>query len=256
MPTPLSTSVRGSVGVPHHGALTDASALPARGPGFVRLRADDVRWGNPRLVAAITRAAARVAAEAPGGEPLVVGDLARRHGGRAPHHRSHRTGRDADLLFYTTTPDGRPRRSPGFVRFEPDGLAPTPDGGFVRLDVARVWLLVRALLLEPEAEIQWLFASRTLEGLLLEEARARAEPEPLVARAASVLRQPGDSAPHDDHLHLRIACTPEEEVAGCEGGGRRWRWLRAAPAPTKLEDAALLAALLSDAPAPGGAASF
>ena len=31
--------------------------------------------------------------------------------------------------------------------------------------------------------------------------------------------QPGDSLPHDDHFHLRVACSPEEAQAGCSGGG-------------------------------------
>jgi penicillin-insensitive murein endopeptidase len=59
----------------------------------------------------------------------------------------------------------------------------------------------------------------------------------LVWHAETVLMQPGDSLAHDDHIHMRIACTPEELVLGCEGGGPRWEWLPAAPAPGDDDEA-------------------
>jgi penicillin-insensitive murein endopeptidase len=30
---------------------------------------------------------------------------------------------------------------------------------------------------------------------------------------------------HDDHIHVRTACSPEEEVAGCQNIGPRRPWL-------------------------------
>ena len=73
----------------------------------------------------------------------MIGDLSKRLGGQIAGHRSHRTGRDVDLLFYAETPGGESVTSPGFVKFGPDGLAlfPSDRGGtrFIRLDVAREW---------------------------------------------------------------------------------------------------------------------
>jgi penicillin-insensitive murein endopeptidase len=46
-----------------------------------------------------------------------------------------------------------------------------------------------------------------------------------VLKAEQLLHQPRDSANHDDHIHLRIACTAEEKIAGCSGGGPAWPWL-------------------------------
>lgn len=237
VPSPLAPGLRGSVGVPHHGVLTHGVALPAKGEGFVRLRTDDVKWGNPRLVRLLESAAATVK-RARGGPPLVVADLAKRGGGKTPHHRSHRTGRDVDLLLFTLTPQGAPKKSPGFVRIGADGLGKA-DGAYVRFDVPRTWSLVKALLEAPEAHVQWIFVARWLEALVIEYARARGEDEELVWMAESVLLQPGDSAPHDDHLHLRIACTPDEAVAGCEGGGPYWPWLPPVPRLGPLRDAEL-----------------
>lgn len=259
-PSPLAPSQRGSIGVPHRGVLTQAASLPKRGEGFERLRDNGRNWGNPRLVSAIEQAAAAVARQRPGGAPLVVGDLSERFGGESSGHRSHRTGRDADLLFYVTTPGGRPLTSPGFVRIGPDGLAAVDEGKhpFVRIDLEREWLLVRALVESPQANVQWLFAARWLEGLVIEYARARGEDPELVWQAENVLLQPGDSAAHDDHLHLRIACTTDEAVAGCVGGGPRWPWLAPAPTLEPISDEELGRAIADDllpgAPRAAGAA--
>ena len=230
-PTPLAPGLRGSVGVPHHGVLTDGQELPVRGPGYVRYRARSPHyWGNPRLVAMLQAAAAVVADAHPGGAPLVVGDISARHGGKIPHHRSHRTGRDADLLFYTMTPAGAPVRNPGFLRFDGDLLARLDtQGSFLRLDMERTWALVRELLVASRGDVQWLFVSREIEALLIDYARARGEDPELVWHAETVLLQPGDSSAHDDHFHLRIACRPDEAVAGCEGGGPYWEWLPVLP---------------------------
>jgi penicillin-insensitive murein DD-endopeptidase len=77
-PTPLAPAILGSVGVPHHGVLTNAVELHRAGVGYALLRDNGVRWGNPRLVRAIEDAASIVARARPGGAPLIVGDLSAR----------------------------------------------------------------------------------------------------------------------------------------------------------------------------------
>ena len=128
-PTPLAPGLEGTVGVPNRGVLTEAEELPITGPGFRRFRPlSNHYFGRPRLVQALKQAAESVQRQAPGGAPLVIGDLSAKTGGRIPGHDSHRTGRDVDLLFLVTTPEGVPVPSPGFVRFEADGLAFVPHG--------------------------------------------------------------------------------------------------------------------------------
>lgn len=245
-PSPLTPAIHGSIGVPHEGMISNAVALPRKGDGYALLRNNGRNWGNPRLVAAIASAAKAVARERPGGARLMVGDLSARFGGRASGHRSHRTGRDADLLIYLLTPEGRSIASPGFVRFGPDGLGEIEKGRFARVDLAREWQLVKALVTSREANVQWLFFARWLEALVIEYARARGEDPELVWYAESVLLQPGDSAAHDDHLHLRVACTPDEAVAGCLGGGPYWPWLPALPQLASPPDAELFRAVIGD----------
>lgn len=241
-PTPLAPGLRGSVGVPNGGVLTDAEELPVRGQGFVRYRPQSSHYfARPRLVRALEAAAARVAEEAPGGAPLYIGDLSAKTGGRIPGHDSHRSGRDVDLLFLVTTPSGIPVPSPGFVKFGSDGLAlPQGSKDYVRLDIDREWLLLRALLTSPEIGVQFMFVCHEIEALLIDHARALGEPDELVARAETVMLQPSDSLRHDDHVHLRIACSVEEAVSGCSGGGPRWQWLPPYAPPLALEPQDLL----------------
>jgi hypothetical protein len=65
-----------------------------------------------------------------------------------------------------------------------------------------------------------------------------------VWHAETVMLQPKDSLPHDDHLHLRTACLPDEAVLGCEGGGPYWPWLPPLPGTPPPDTDEDLAALL------------
>ena len=223
-PTPLNPAYRGSIGLPHAGMLTDAAELARDRHDLRWLRPNDRHFGLPRFTATLERAASRVAVQRTG-SVLWVGDLSARRGGRISGHASHRTGRDADLLLYMTTLDGVPVASPGFVPIEPDGLGfDAKTGRYLRFDVEREWLLVKALVEDNDARIQWIFVSEVLEALLIQWARARGETPETVWRAHEVMLQPRVSAPHDDHLHVRTSCTTEETVSGCEPSGPSRPW--------------------------------
>ena len=237
-PSPLAPHLRGGIGMPHRGILTEPAALPRTGPGFVWLRDDERHFGVPRFVHAIERAAERVATERPGAR-LAVGDLSLRSGGRLLPHLSHRTGRDADLLLYMTTLDGAPVDSPGFIHVEADGLAwDEAHHRFLRFDVEREWLLVKALLTDDDARIQWAFASRTVEALLIDWAQARGESGEIMLRAQEALLQPVPGGVHDDHIHIRTQCAPDEVLAGCEPTGPTRHWIAMSTAAPALAAAA------------------
>jgi penicillin-insensitive murein endopeptidase len=215
--------------------LAHGAALPDVGVGFARLRKDERRFGTRRLVDAIERAAGVVARERPG-SVLVIGDLSAARGGRLLPHLSHRNGRDADLLLYVSTSDGAMVTSPGFVHFGPDGLAWDPEHHrYLRFDVAREWLLVKTLVEDDDARVQWIFLNHALEPMLIAWARAKGEPPETIRRAEEVLLEPHPGGVHDDHTHVRVACDDGEVQAGCEPNGpeRAW-WVRAeslAPPP-------------------------
>jgi penicillin-insensitive murein endopeptidase len=225
IPSSVGPAVSGSIGLPHSGFLTDARELAREGKGYRWKSSADHHWGLPRMVALIEDAASTVASARPGSAPLTVGDISARGGGALfPKHRSHRTGRDVDLLFFVTTLDGVALPNQSFVKVGPDGLGVGEGGRFVRFDIDREWLLVRGLVDSKKAHVQWIFISRVLEALLIEHAIALGEPLSLIARTEQIMQQPGDSLPHDDHIHVRIACAPEEYATGCDGGPR-WPWI-------------------------------
>jgi penicillin-insensitive murein endopeptidase len=225
-PSPLAPHWAGSVGLPHRGVLTKATELPAEGNGYRVLASNERHFGTPRFVAAIERAAAKVNRERPG-STLTVGDLSAKNGGKISSHSSHRSGRDADLLLYMTTLEGAPLTSTSFVHVGNDGLAfDETEKRFLRFDVEREWLLVKALVEDPEARVQWLFVSKPVEAMLIDWARARGESGDTVVRAMDMLLQPGPPAQsHDDHVHVRVACDPDEIAAGCEPTGPVRPWM-------------------------------
>lgn len=225
-PSPLAPEWRGSIGTPSHGVLTEGMELRPDASGLRWLRRDERHWAAPRFARAIERAASEVARQKPG-NALYVGDLSTRTGGGPfSPHLSHRSGIDADLLFYVTTLEGAPVDSPGFVHFGSDGLARDESHGrWLRLDVAREWLLVKALVEDPEARVQWIFVSDVVQAMLVEWALARGDSAETIRRAQAVMIQPGHGGVHDDHIHVRTACTPDEMVAGCQPSGPRRPWL-------------------------------
>lgn len=239
-----------SLGTTSDGWLDEGVPLADEGHGFVRARrGESTRFGVPRLVAALERAAASVETSFGAGSPLLIGDIGAPWGGHHLRHRSHRAGRDVDILFFLQDGEGLPiaSRSHAFSRF---GFADDEElPGHVYFDDARNWALVRALLTDPEIEVQWIFCSRGVKARLLSWAMLNEEDDDLLVHAAYVLQQPENALPHDDHFHLRIYCSSDERAAGCIDVGPRWPWLRPGLEETAgregpgLDDATLLEAL-------------
>ena len=243
-PSPLMPGWHGSIGTASHGVLADGAELP-RDSALHWLRSNDRHWGLPRFTAAIARAAREVARERPGAV-LYAGDLSTREGGGPlPPHFSHRSGIDADLLFYVTTLEGAPVDSPGFIHFGPDGIArDEKHQRWLRFDVEREWLFIKALMEDPTARVQWIFVSDVVRAMLVEWAFARGDSIEIIGRAQEVMLQPHPGGVHDDHIHVRTSCAPEEIVAGCELSGPRRPWLAYDPAPREERDEDLALALM------------
>jgi penicillin-insensitive murein endopeptidase len=226
-----------SVGNFNHGLLRRGARLPARGEGYVVPPLWEQRqasWATDELVEALEHVAARVSREYPG-SLLGIGDLSQKGGGDSVLHRSHENGRDADLIYYAVDERGHPvapvESMPRYPYWDGRARAPLPqDHGVVFgpfsprwFDVRRNWALVRALLEEPRIEIQYLFIHARLRDRLLAYAAGEGEDPQLLERAEAILHQPGDSAPHDDHLHVRIFCADDDRPFGCRDTGPvRW----------------------------------
>jgi len=121
---------------------------------------------------------------------------------------------------------GKSIEARGFEVFDGDGKC-AREGCELRLDVARTWRLVRTLLASRRPAVQYIFISDPLKSLLIRWAVAHKEHPEILRRAQFILRQPSDSAHHDDHMHVRTFCSARDLAAGCEDGGTRWRWVDA-----------------------------
>jgi penicillin-insensitive murein endopeptidase len=253
-----------SVGTFAQGSLRHGARLPPVGEGYEVPPLWVVRgsnYGTDELVQAIIHVARRVRREYPGGV-LGIGDLSLRGGADSVLHHSHRNGRDADLIYYAVDDRGRPVRPansmPRYPSADDRARAPLPpEHGVVygpfsprRFDLPRNWALVRALLEEPRIEVQYLFVHDRIRQALLAYAHAKGEDPLLIDRAEALLHQPGDSAPHDDHMHLRVFCARDDRPYGCaDRGPLRWwkkRWKYMPPddaAPTADRLGAVLASL-------------
>jgi len=158
-------------------------------------------FGTSSLIGLVKKVARRVAGTLPG-STLYVADISFPRGGRSAWHRTHREGRDVDLLFYALDREGRPAPPPEqMIPFDELGLS--PDGELI-FDFERNWALVRALIDDPRVEK--IFVAPWVEELLLAFAREQEEAAALVARAQVILATPGRVEPHDDHFHVRVGC--------------------------------------------------
>jgi hypothetical protein len=127
--------------------------------------------------------------------PLVVGDLSYRHGREIAPHRSHQSGRDADISY------PRIDRPPTYRHFH----------GFpsYKLDVERTFWLLREFI--RGGHVEYIFVDRDWQRLLYREAKRQGAPEGWVER---VFQYPGwasrgiirDSPGHHDHFHIRFRC--------------------------------------------------
>jgi penicillin-insensitive murein endopeptidase len=170
--------------------------------------AGDARWGLEPLVSMIERAARAVRRHYPDAI-LSVGHLSRAGGGDIDRHRSHESGRDADISFFVRSVSGKQLLASHFVAFQGDGSAVSWPGAY--FDDAKNWALVAALVSDPEAHVSHLFVSAPLRARLLAYAEASGAPSALRMRAAEAMQQPHGTLPHDDHFHVRIGCPAHME---------------------------------------------
>ncbi|TPW19562.1 MAG: penicillin-insensitive murein endopeptidase, partial [Elusimicrobia bacterium] len=205
-----------SLGTVNRGRLVNAAELTLTGPHWKVIRPEIQRnFGTVEMVDGLIWAAERLRAADPNTPLLAVGDLSAASGGRAPRHRSHQNGRDADVNFYWTDESGAPLFSERMTSFDAKGRG-VYGGKKVRFDVARNWKLVVAFLTNPYfgADVRWVFVSRGLRTLLLREAVTVGADAALVERAAKLMAQPPGSS-HRNHFHVRIGCAASDALKGC-----------------------------------------
>jgi len=179
-----------SLGRPNAGAIVNAVQMP-EGEHW-ELVTPWRAWATPETVGYLIAAIEKVNAEFSPTHPLYIGHLSREHGGPLRPHRSHQSGRDADISYYY-----RMDRNPGWYQ----------KAGARTLDLPRTWALVRALV--TETDVEYMFINRSVQRLIkkhaLEVGEDRAwldrifqvgsrEPEPIIRHAWG----------HATHIHVRF----------------------------------------------------
>lgn len=184
-----------SVGKANRGRIVNA--MPMLNGPFWRVRFFNEAWGTPESVSHLVRGLTYVGETLPGGAKLAVGDLSYQSGGRMPPHRSHRSGRDADISYYSN-----PEASEDDfwnARYSPD------------FDAERQWALFRYWI--EQDVVSYLFVDYRIQKELYWYAlRSGEEREflddvfqyPNWRGGRSVIRH---VAGHDDHFHVRFRCS-------------------------------------------------
>ncbi|MDX9721184.1 MAG: penicillin-insensitive murein endopeptidase, partial [Myxococcota bacterium] len=219
-----------SLGTTSSGSLVDGIALPLDAEHvFVmpRQRKREHHYAARNLAEVVAFLAEQVHGELSGAR-LQLGDASGVQGGRIPRHSSHACGRDLDIAFFALGADGKSAELSDFERFDERGESSSGK----RFDLERNWRLVEAVLDcgepgtpgEALSRVQYLFIYDGLRKLLLEEGQRQGVSAERMRRAAALLRQPGDSAPHDDHYHLRVYCSLDDRLNGCVNWGPNWPW--------------------------------
>jgi len=176
-----------SIGTPDAGLLLNPMPFP-EGP-FWSVRDAREAWGTDETIGYVVTAIEAVEARYPGSPRLVIGDLSNPKGGRLNRHRSHQTGRDADVGFY-------------YRRGEVDTFRTARKKD---LDLPRTWALVRALV--TETDVDRIFVDRSLIAVLYAHAVAEGEDDGWLN---DVFGRSGGKGivqherRHKDHLHIRF----------------------------------------------------
>jgi penicillin-insensitive murein endopeptidase len=143
---------------------------------------------------------------------MVVGDLSAEEGGTLSGHRSHQSGRDADVGFYLRDAKGRQVVLDHFVQIDRDGKVLGEKDLY--FDDNRNWLLVRSWLRDRRAGISHVFVATHVRARILEFAKSSKARNVHYDAAAALLHQPSNAAKHDDHFHVRIEC-PKDQTEIC-----------------------------------------
>lgn len=209
-----------SIGTRSKCRLENASELPEKGVGYrIGSPGRKTHFGTDEMVFGLMELGVRMAERHGDEGTFLVGDISAKEGGKLSPHINHQGGRDVDLGLYLRDANGAPKGNRIF-RFDKEGKGE----GDLRFDIVRNWDFVCGMLESPWfQEMHSILIADWLKSLLLDHAREllpmirspleRARQEALIQKAEKKLIQPS-SSPHDNHMHLALACTSEDRKGG------------------------------------------
>lgn len=181
-----------AVGFTHAGRMINAEPFP-EGEGWTVVSPQHA-WALRETIDYMTTALRAVHARFPDGPSIRVNHISRRDGGHLRPHRSHQAGRDVDLSFYY-----RADAPPGLHRKD-------------RMDLARNWALIRALV--TLTDVQVILVDRQIQKVIYDYALRAGENR---AWLDSLFRAGHDSIVrharrHRDHFHVRFYAPRSQEL--------------------------------------------
>lgn len=177
-----------SVGLPNTGYLVNGVRMP-EGEDWV-LTVPSHGFGTEETVRQLGQCITATRAEYPDSPRVMLGSLSAETGGKLPPHKSHRTGRDADVYFF---------REPGAKWSK---AATEQD-----IDLPRTWALLRCFV--TKTDVDMVLIDHKVQGWLVRYALSIGEPPEWIdalfhdkphTKSALVRHVPG----HVAHMHVRF----------------------------------------------------
>lgn len=190
------------------GALVDGTLLPAKGLGFRRVSGAEEAWGTGHMISLIENAAAFLTTQIWPGMTVAVGDIAMQFGGKYGPHKSHQNGLDADLLFIGNQSWKSVLDDKGQVteRFNPE-----MNWAFWRsmfdqkiVENGKTISVISMILVAPEIK-NFLCTWGTKNGVFKN------------ADDLEMMKRIRPTEGHDDHMHIRLRCSPHHPLCRREG---------------------------------------
>jgi murein endopeptidase len=179
-----------SIGFADRGRVINAVQMP-QDPAWIVER-PNLAWATRETVDALAQVFRSVRRQFPDSAPARLSHVGAKEGGYLSPHRSHQSGRDADIgLFYKGD------------RIPPRG---TPREWF--MDPARNWALLRALI--TETDVQLILVDKRIQAVLQRYALAIGEDARWVAQIFGRIVRHARS--HRDHFHVRFYAARSQEL--------------------------------------------
>lgn len=177
-----------SVGLPNTGYLVNGVRMPEGEDWAITVPSH--AYGTEETVRQLSHCISATRAAFPESPRVMLGSLSAITGGKLPPHKSHRTGRDADVYFF---------RKPGAQWSK----AATPED----IDLPRTWSLLRCFV--TQADVDMVLIDRRVQEWLKTYALSIGEPPEWIdelfhdrphTKSAIVRHIPG----HVAHMHVRF----------------------------------------------------
>ncbi len=155
-------------------------------------------WGRPHFVQQLRNLLIDMSKHWPNRHPALVGSLSRSNGGRLGHHKSHRSGQDVDIGYFTYEANRKGWGNPGLKE----------------IDYQRMWYFIdtversglgAAMYMAPQVQ-RSLYQYAAQQNVAESRLRTIFQYGPKGGHGDTLIRfAPG----HRDHFHVRMLC-PED----------------------------------------------